>query len=117
MKVSEHKCFICGISVTETASAYCPSHQPKPGRFVVSPRQCGCVACGEVFTSPASFDKHQRLSVRTGKVTCKDPRTLKNKHGARELVMTKRGWGKNPERGVPQNPWWKARQSSGSQTA
>ena len=55
-----------------------------------------CAACEWMFTTPRNFDSHQKFL--GGKVVCKDPRKMRRASDNRRLlVLTERGWAKNPE--------------------
>lgn len=79
-------------------SAYgedCEPKAPDWHRALVGRKQSQCNGCHEVFTTPRTFDSHQTL--RDGKVTCKDPRRMfRASDHVRMLVLTTRGWAKNP---------------------
>lgn len=54
-----------------------------------------CVKCHEVFTTTRSFDSHHHYV--DGALVCKDPRRMFDARHRRRLVLTPRGWAKNPE--------------------
>lgn len=80
-------------------SAYCEEHQPKTPDWwleIKGRKQCQCSGCRELFTTPRTFDSHQVF--RDGMIVCKDPRRMFRKSDHRRLmVLTTRGWAKNPE--------------------
>jgi hypothetical protein len=80
-------------------SAFCEEHQPEvsTSRIVITgKKQCQCSGCGELFTTSRTFDSHQTF--QAGMIICKDPRRMFRKADHRRLlVLTTRGWAKNPE--------------------
>lgn len=72
-------------------SAYCLRDQPEPPEPITGKKMCLCAGCGERFTTVRTFDSHISLN------GCKDPRRMFDRKGRRKLVLTMRGWAKNPE--------------------
>lgn len=81
-------------------SAYCDEHKPVLARTnePTGRRQAKCPTCGELFTTVRTFDSHLKYRPEGG-VMCRDPRTMFTKEHKRKLVLTTRGWAKNPELG------------------
>lgn len=94
------RCFGCKKdhqAVTQF-SAFGKGCEPKRPAWrveITGRKQCQCGACHEVFTTTRTFDSHS--TIRAGKAYCKDPRTMFNKDHRRLLVLTQKGWAKNPE--------------------
>lgn len=78
-------------------AAYCTGCTPKFDRSnePTGRKQAKCAACGELFTTVRTFDSHQVM--KNGRTTCLDPRTMFTRDHKRKLVLTTRGWAKNPE--------------------
>lgn len=94
--MKEAKCFACLERPCEGYSAYCAECQPAPRPAPAGRLQCQCARCGEIFTTPRNFDMHQTMSEHTG-LTCKDPRRMFDRNRRRRMVLTTRGWAKNPD--------------------
>lgn len=89
-------CYVCHAQPCEGYSAYCAACQPAVTRAApVGKLQSICAGCTEVFTTPRNFDIHQTYA--NDKLTCKDPRKMFNRERKRRMVLTTRGWAKNPE--------------------
>lgn len=76
-------------------AAECRTELPSWRVTINGKKQCQCSGCHELFTTPRTFDSHQTL--REGKLVCKDPRRMfRASDHVRLLVLTTRGWAKNP---------------------